>query len=295
MTVFLQYTLSGLMTGTIYGLVAMGFVLIYKASKILNFAQGTILMFLAYVSWSFFTQLHLHPVIAFFATLAVAVAIALLVERIVLRPLIGQPLLAIIMVTIALAVLFEGVEFLIWESEHKVYEPMWLPEDPVHLGGLIISQAEIYCFAIAIILVISLSLFFKYTKRGLMMRAVAEDHQAAQSKGIRVHHVFAWSWAISAVVSAIGGMLLGSIVGISFAMSWIGLKVFPVVLLGGLESLHGAVIAGLIVGVLENIAGGYLDPLVGGGIKDIFPYIILIVVLLIKPYGLFGLVRIERI
>jgi branched-chain amino acid transport system permease protein len=295
MTVFLQYTLSGLMTGTIYGLVAMGFVLIYKASKILNFAQGTILMFLAYVSWSFFTQLHFPPVLAFMATLCVAVILALVVERFALRPLIGQPLLAIIMVTIALSVLFEGLEFLIWESEHKVYEPMWLPEDAMHLGSLIMSQAELYCFAIAVILVLSLSLFFKYTRRGLLMRAVAEDHQAAQSRGIRVHNVFAWSWAISAIVSAIGGMLLGSIVGISYAMSWIGLKVFPVVLLGGLESLHGAVIAGLIVGVLENIAGGYLDPLVGGGVKDIFPYIILIIVLLIKPYGLFGLVRIERI
>lgn len=295
MTTFLQYTLSGLMTGTIYGLVAMGFVLIYKASKILNFAQGTMLMFLSYVSWSFFTQFQFPPILAFFATLAVAVILALLIERVALRPLIGQPLLAIIMVTITLSVLLEGLEFLIWESEHKVYQPTWLPEETVHLGSLIISQAEIYCFVIAITLVISLSLFFKYTRKGLMMRAVAEDHQAAQSKGIRVHNAFAWAWAISAVVSAIGGMLLGSIVGISYAMSWIGLKVFPVVLLGGLESLHGAVIAGLIVGVLENIAGGYLDPLVGGGIKDIFPYVVLIIVLLFKPYGLFGLVRIERI
>lgn len=283
------------MTGTIYGLVAMGFVLIYKSSKILNFAQGTMLMLLAYVSWSFFTQLHLPIIIAFSATLAIAVILALLVERFALRPLIGQPLLAIIMVTIALSALFEGIEYLVWESEHKVYEPAWLPENPVHLGPLVISQAEIYCFAIAVILVLGLSLFFKYTKRGLFMRAVAEDHQVAQAKGIRVHNVFAWAWIISAVVSAIGGMLLGSIVGISYAMSWVGLKVFPIVLLGGLESLPGAIIAGLIVGVLENIAGGYLDPLVGGGIKDIFPYIILIVVLLIKPYGLFGLERIERI
>lgn len=295
MTVFLQYTLSGLMTGTIYGLVAMGFVLIYKSSKILNFAQGAMLMLLSYVSWSFFAQLHLPPVIAFFATLAIAVILALLVERFALRPLIGQSLLAIIMVTIALSALFEGIEFLIWESEHKVYEPAWLPEETIHFNTLIISQAEIYCFISVIVLVLFLSLFFKYTKRGLIMRAVAEDHQAAQSKGIRVHNVFAWSWAISAVVSAIGGMLLGSIVGISYAMSWIGLKVFPVVLLGGLESLPGAIIAGLIVGVLENIAGGYLDPLVGGGIKDIFPYIVLILVLLVKPYGLFGLERIERI
>lgn len=295
MTIFLQYTLSGLMTGTIYGLVAMGFVLIYKSSKVLNFAQGAMLMLLSYVSWSFFTQLHLPPVIAFFATLVIAVILALLVERFALRPLIGQSLLAIIMVTIALSALFEGIEFLIWGSEHKVYEPTWLPEETIHFGTLIISQAEIYCFISAIALVLFLSLFFKYTKRGLIMRAVAEDHQVAQSKGIRVHNVFAWSWAISAVVSAIGGMLLGSIVGISYAMSWIGLKVFPVVLLGGLESLPGAIIAGLIVGVLENIAGGYLDPLVGGGIKDIFPYIVLILVLLIKPYGLFGLERIERI
>ena len=295
MTVFFQYTLSGLMTGTIYGLVAMGFVLIYKSSKILNFAQGSMLMLLAYVSWSLFTQLRLPAFIAFFATLAVAVILALLVERFALRPLIGQPLLAIIMVTIALSVLFEGLEFLVWESEHKVYEPAWLPEETVHFGNLVVSQADIYCFIIAVMLVLFLSLFFKYTKKGLIMRAVAEDHQVAQSKGIRVHNVFAWSWAISAVVSAIGGMLLGSIVGISYAMSWIGLKVFPIVLLGGLESLHGALIAGLIVGILENIAGGYLDPLVGGGIKDIFPYIILIVVLLVKPYGLFGLVRIERI
>ncbi|MFH1479757.1 MAG: branched-chain amino acid ABC transporter permease [Pseudomonadota bacterium] len=295
MTTFLQYTLSGLMTGTIYGLVAMGFVLIYKSSKVLNFAQGTMLMLLSYVSWSFFTQLHLPFWLAFLATLAVAVILALLVERIILRPLIGQPLLAIIMVTIALAALFEGIEFLIWQSEYRVYEPAFLPTEIIHVGPLIISQAEILCFGIAVVLVFALSLFFKYTRQGLAMRAVAEDHQAAQSRGIRVHNVFAWAWAISAIVSAIGGMLLGSIMGISFAMSWIGLKVFPVVLLGGLESLPGAIIAGLIVGVLENIAGGYLDPLVGGGIKEIFPFIILIIVLLIKPYGLFGLERIERI
>jgi branched-chain amino acid transport system permease protein len=295
MKIFLQYTLSGLMTGIIYGLVAMGFVLIYKSSKILNFAQGTILMLLAYVSWSFFTQLHLPPWLAFLATIAVAVILGLLVERFVLRPLIGQPLLAIIMVTIALAALLEGIEFLVWESELRVYEPALLPAGLVHIGPLVLSQAEILSFCIAMVLVFIFSLFFKYTRQGLAMRAVAEDHQAAQSKGIRVHKVFAWAWIISVIVSAIGGILLGSIVGISYAMSWIGLKVFPVVLLGGLESLPGAIIAGLVVGVLENLAGGYLDPLVGGGIKEIFPFVILIFVLLIKPYGLFGLVRIERI
>jgi len=292
---FIHLVIAGIMTGSIYGLVAMGFVLIYKASNILNFAQGAIMLLLTYFSWSFMGQFHLSPFGAIAGTILVAVLIALLVERLLLRPLVGESLLSIIMATIGLAVFLEGIETIIWAGSFKTYPVPLMPEGVINIGNIRIGLGSILTFVIVLIIVSALFSFFKYTKLGLAMRAVAEDHETAQSKGIRINHIFAATWIISGLVSAFAGILLADIQGISYEIGAMGLKVFPVVLLGGLESLPGAIIAGVIIGILENLADVYVSPLIGGGIKEIFPYVVLIVVLMVRPYGLFGLERIERI
>ncbi len=294
MDFFLQLMLTGLMVGAIYSLVAVGFVLIYKASGIFNLAQGELLMIAAYMCWAFLVQAHLPLWLGLLLTLGAAALLGLVIERLALRPMIGQPLFAIVMITIALSIILKGIVTGIWRGS-QYYFPEFLAAAPMHLGGVILSQQHLYCFVAAILAVVALTFYFNRTKSGLAMRAVAEDHQVAQSTGVSVKMVFAMTWAIAAIVSAIGGILLGSINGVNFNLSVLGLKALPVVLLGGLDSILGAIIAGLAVGVLENVAAGYLDPLVGGGLQDVFPFIILLFVLLVKPYGLLGLRKIERV
>lgn len=294
MDFFFQLLLTGLMVGGIYSLIAVGFVLIYKASGIFNLAQGEMLMFSAYACWALLVQANLPLWLGLLLTLVVAALLGLGIERFALRPMIGQPLLAIVMITIALSIILKGVITGIWRGS-QYYLPDFIPAAPIKIGGVILSQQHLYCFAAAVLAVIVLSLYFNRTKSGLAMRAVAENHQVAQGSGISVKMVFATTWAIAAIVSAIGGVLLGSINGVNFNLGLLGLKALPVVLLGGLESIFGAIIAGLAMGVLESMAAGYLDPLVGGGIQDVFPFIILLLVLLVRPYGLLGLRTIERV
>jgi len=293
---FVQLTISGIITGFIYGFVALGFILIFKASKILNFAQGAMLLFLAYVSWSFMAQLHMPWYWSIIATLIVAVIFGFSVERVVLRPLLGEPLLAMMAATIGLGVLIEGIVTILWAGSLKTYPVSIIPSGSVEImGDIKIGLESIITLILIILLVAVLFSFFKYTRIGLAMRAVAEDHETAQSKGIKINSIFAAAWIISGIVSVFAGVLLGSSNGISYSLSGMGMKVFPVALLGGLESLPGAIIAGILVGVLENYADVWISPLVGGGVKEIFPYIILIVVLIVRPYGLFGLKKIERV
>lgn len=292
---FVRLIIAGILTGSIYGLIAMGFVLIYKASKILNFAQGAMMLLLTYFSWSFMAQFHLSPFFAIAATLFLAVILGITIERLLLRPLVGESLLSIIMATIGLAVFLEGIETVIWAGSFKTYPIALMPKGFIQLGSIGIGFGSIFSLMAVFIAVVVLFVFFKYTKLGLAMRAVAEDHETAQSKGIRIHGIFAAAWIISGCVSVLAGVLLGDIQGISYELGGMGLKVFPVVLLGGLESLPGALIAGIIIGTSENFADVYVSPLVGGGIKEIFPYVVSVVVLMVRPYGLFGLERIERI
>jgi len=294
MTVFLQLLLSGLMTGGVYALVALGFVLVWKATGIFNFAQGQILMVAAYIFWAMLVQLSLPLWTAFLVTLLCAASLGLVVERFALRPMIGQPLLAAMMVTLALIAVLEGLVTIIWGSRQEVL-PDFFPREPVRLGSVMVSQQLLVAFAIAIGLFFIFVLFFQRSKLGLAMRATAEDHQVSRSLGIRVSRSFALAWVIACIVAAVGGILLGSINGVNMNLSFLGLKAFPVVILGGLDSIPGAVIAGLIVGMLEKLATGYIDPIVGGGFAEIFPFIVLLFVLLVRPYGLFGMKRIERI
>ena len=294
MDIFYQLIISGLLTGGIYALVALGFVLIYKSSGIFNFAQGQILMLGAYICWACLVQFNLPLWLSFVITLLSAVALGLLIERFAMRPLLGQPLLASMMVTLALATIIDGLVTIIWGSRQEVL-PDFFPREPLQLGSVMISQQLLLGFVIALVLFFAFVIFFRRSKLGLGMRATAEDQEVSRSLGIRASSIFAMAWIIASIVAVVGGVLLGSINGVNMNLSFLGMKAFPVVILGGLDSIPGAIIAGLIVGVLEKLATGYIDPIVGGGFAEIFPFIILLIVLLVRPYGLFGLKRIERI
>jgi len=295
MHIFLGFILGGLSVGSIYALLALGFVLIYKSSSIFNFAQGELLLLGAYLVFFFLAQLRIPLPIALLISVAIGMGIGFAIERVALRPLIGQPVLSTIMMTLGLAVFIRGFVQVLWSGSWRTY-PAIFPSSVLSLGKINISVQFIFCFFIAVIFVGILMLFFRYSKEGLAMRAVAESHSSSQACGVNVSFVLALSWGIAMSVSVIGGFLLGSIMGLSPPiLAGMGLKVFPVVLFGGLESLGGAIIGGLVMGILENLAIGYIDPLVGGGIADVFVYFIMLIILIFKPYGLFGLTRIERI
>lgn len=294
MTSFLQYLLVGLTVGSIYSLVAVGIVLIYKSSGVFNFAQGEFLLISAYLCWTFMVPLQLPVWVAFLITFLCAALMGLMVERFCLRPMIGQPILAMIMVTLALTVFLRGGVLLGWGGYFEAY-PTIFSIEPIAYGGIVVTQEYLWAFVASMLIIVALVLFTKFTKAGLRMRAAAEDQQVARSMGVSVKTVFAMSWAIAGVVAVVGGFFLGNITGISLHLSALGMKALPVVLLGGLESIPGAVVAGLIVGILEAMAAGYIDPLVGGGFAETLPFIVLIIVLIIRPHGLFGLERIERV
>lgn len=292
MTIFLQHAISGLMVGAIYGLVAVGFVIIVKSNEIFNLAQGELLVFGAFVCWSLIFQFNLPPWLGVLATLGVAAMFGMAVERFPLRPMIGQPMFAIIMVTLTVGLCLRGFLTAIWGGmSWRVFKPPLLPPEPVALGELILSRQYIYGFIIAIVVVVALSIFFKLTRAGLAMRIVAEDQQVAQAMGISVRGVFRNTWAMSAMLAAIGGILLGSINGINIPLANIGMKAIPAALIGGLQSIPGAVIGGLIIGLLEGLSSGYI----GHGIQDVVAYIVMIIVLVFWPHGFFGLVTIERV
>jgi len=295
-TFFLQLMVSGFALGMVYALIAIGFVIILKCSKAFNIAQGHFVMIGGYLGFTFLVTFHLPVWASLLAAIAVAIVMGLLIERLTLRPLIGQPVLAVIMMTIALATIFEGLATLIWGGEYKAYHGV-LPTITLRIGEISIPPEMLIGIMVSVVTVAILMLLFRYTKSGLAMRATAEDEQVVQSAGIRVTTVYALSWVIACVVGVISGIILGGVSGVMVGMSQVGLKAFAVVLLGGVNSIGGAIVAGITLGMLENIAAGYLDPLLpaGGGLANIFPFIVIIIVLVFRPHGLFGLVEIERI
>ncbi len=294
MIFFLQLLVTGLVVGSVYALVALGFVLIYKSSRVINFAQGELVLVGAFVCLSLSTTYKVPFLLAFAITLVVAVLIGLLIERFFLRPMIGEPVLSIIMLTIGLSSFLRGLVEVIWGTETRVFPPVF-PTKPINLGGIVLSQVYLWSFILAIVFLGIFTVFFKFTNEGIAMRAAADDEDAALSMGISIKRIYGLAWAIAALVAAVGGIVIGNINGVNISLSMMGLRVFPVVILGGLDSIPGAIVGGLTIGILENLAGGYLDPFFGGGVKEIFPFIILVFVLMIKPYGLFGLERIERV
>jgi branched-chain amino acid transport system permease protein len=296
MTFLLQLVITGFALGMVYALIAIGFVIILKCSEAFNIAQGHFVMMGGYLGYTFLVPFGLPIWASLLLAIATAIIIGLLIERLTLRPLVGQPVLAVIMMTIALATIFEGLATLIWGGEYKAYHGV-LPTVTLRLGELSIPSETTIGMIVSIVTVAILMLLFRYTKIGLAMRATAEDEQVVQSAGIRVTTVYALSWVIACVVGVIGGILLGGVSGVMIPLAEVGLKAFAVVLLGGVNSIGGAIVAGVILGVLENVAAGYLDPLLpaGGGLANVFPFIVIIIVLIFRPYGLFGLAEIERI
>jgi branched-chain amino acid transport system permease protein len=295
MEFLLQLVLNGVVTGSIYSLVALGFVVIYKSTSVLNFAQGEFLMLGAYVCLSLAVQYQLPFAVAFLLTLVFSAALGMLTERIILRPMIGEPVISLIMVTLGLSALLKAIVQAVWGTDLRPF-PNIFPATPVQLGPLPVSQGYLYSTASVAVLLLIFTLFFKFTRAGIAMRATAFSQQVSLSMGISVKRIFALSWSIAAVVSAIGGVLLAGVRGgLDASLAFFGLKVIPVVILGGLDSVGGAIVGGLVMGVLENLAGGYLDPLVGGGAKEVAPFIVLVLILSVKPYGLFGKVKIERV
>lgn len=294
MDFFLQLVVNGVVVGSIYALVALGFVVIYKSSSILNFAQGEFLMLGAYVCLG--AMASSAPFwAAVLLTLAFSVALGLLLERVALRPMIGEPVISVIMLTLGLSAVLRAVVQGIWGTDTRPFPPIF-PSEPVHLGPFPVSQGYLWSVGSVSVLLVAFAVFFKYSRPGIAMRATAFSQQVALSMGISVRHIFALSWSIAAVVSAIGGILLGAVRGgVDGSLAVFGLKVVPVVILGGLDSVLGAIVGGISIGILENLSGGYLDPVFGGGVKEVAPFVALVLILMVKPYGLFGKIKIERV
>ncbi|MCA1825493.1 MAG: branched-chain amino acid ABC transporter permease [Myxococcales bacterium] len=294
MDFFLQLALNGVVVGSIYALVALGFVIIYKSSGVLNFAQGEFLLLGAYVFWALVEGRAPWPY-AVALTVLFSILLGLAMERLILRPMIGEPIISVIMVTLGLSSMLRAIVLGAWGTDTRPY-PALFASEPVFLGPLPVSRGYLFSMFVAALLLASFTLFFRYSRVGIAMRATAFSQEVAQSMGISVRRIFAVSWSIAAVVSALGGILLGELRGgADGSLAILGLKTLPVVILGGLDSIQGAIVGGLIVGVLENLAGGYLDPIMGGGVKEVAPFAVLVLILMIKPYGLFGKVKIERV
>ncbi|MYH48688.1 MAG: branched-chain amino acid ABC transporter permease [Gammaproteobacteria bacterium] len=290
MDIFLQLTVSGLSTGMIYALAAAGFVVIYKASDVINFAQGDLLLLGTYLIFFAVAQTGLPWSVGVLVTVLLAVAVALAVERLVLRPLVGEPIISMIMVTIGLSSVLRGAINAIWGPNPRAFES-FLPAGDLVIGPAVLSTARVLSIPIALAVLAALGLFFRYTRDGIAMRAIADDQQAALSMGISIPRVFGVAWGLAAASAALGGIMLGNIVGVSPNVAAIGLRVFPVVILGGLDSIKGAVVGGAIIGLLEVYVGFY----VGHGLNLVVPYLVLIMVLMVRPYGLFGKEIIERV
>jgi branched-chain amino acid transport system permease protein len=295
LTLLFQLTLNGLIVGALYGVVAMSFVLIYKASQVVNFAQGEFLLVGAWVCWWFLVEWQLPFWAGFLFTLAFMTLFGLILQVVVLRPLIGEPVISVIMATIGMGIFFQALMKWIFGVFAKPFPPIF-PVERVQLFGLDVQTVYLASLGISLLIMLGFGWFFTASKHGLAMRATAFDQQVAQSLGVSVPRVFAMSWAISAVVSAVAGVVVGVVNGVSSALSFYGIKVFPAVILGGLDSVLGAVLGGVIVGLLENWAH-YADSqwLNWGNMFQIAPFYALVLILLLKPYGLFGTRNIERV
>lgn len=294
MEFFLELLVNGLLVGMMYALVALSFVLVYKATSVINFAQGELVMLGGFIAAAMLTIYGIPLVIALPLTLGLMIAVGFGLERGMLRPLIGRPVIGIIMATIGLASVLRGLAPMIWGAATKDV-PLPLPVRPFIVYDLFISPLNLVAGGASLLFLAGFGYFFKKTRTGIAMRAVADDQQAAMAMGIDVGSIFALTWGIAGLVSAIGGVIWGNFLGVDTHLALVGLKVFPVVILGGLDSVGGAILGGLIVGAVENVSAGFIDPYVGGGTKDFMPYVLMILALMIRPSGFFGREIIERV
>lgn len=295
MSDLISYVINGALTGLLYSLVAMGFVVIYRASRVFNFAQGEFVVIGAFLVWWFTLDLGLPTWLGVLLALLSAGAFGLLIERVFFRRLIGESVFSMVMVTIALLILLRGVVLVVWGPQVRPFPRVFPSENIVIMGDVFIQQPLLYGGVITILLALGMGWFFTNTRRGLMMSAVAEDHQIALSMGISVRRSVALAWVLGTLLSAVGAMVFLSGKSLTFLASDIGLAALPVALLAGVESVTGLIPAGLIVGVSAGLAELYLDPLIGGSVSSVFPYLILLLVLFIRPTGLFGWKTIERV
>ncbi|HOF04063.1 MAG TPA: branched-chain amino acid ABC transporter permease [Syntrophales bacterium] len=292
MEFFVQLMVNGLSVGFLYGISAMGFVMIFKSSSVLNFAHGELLAIGAYIFLVLATGAQLPVYAAFIITMIACFSLGFVVERLFLRPLIGEPLIFVIMLTVGLAAMFKGLILLIWGGNLYTFPDFLPPWLTLTWGSVTVQPVYTLALVVGIVFLALFGLFFKFSSQGIYMRSVADNQRAALSLGVNVRNVFALSWAIAALVAGLSGIILGIINGVNVHdLSALGLKVFPVVILGGLDSIGGAIIGGLIIGILETLTGGYISP----SLRDVVPYIVLVVILMLKPYGLFGQVEIERV
>lgn len=291
----LQLIVNGLIIGTLYGVVGMCFVLIYKASQVVNFAQGEFLLIGAWTCWWLLTAWNIPFFWGFLIAVCFMMVFGIVVQMVVLRPLIGEPIISVIMVTIGMSIFFQALMKWMFGTFAQPFPPIF-SVDKVNILGLQVQTAYLMSTGVSLAIMAGFAWFFKYSRLGLAMRATAFSQQVAQSLGISVRQVFALSWGISAAVSAVAGVVVGIVNGVSSALSYFGVKVFPAVILGGLDSVFGAVVGGLIMGLLENLAQ-YFDSqyLKWGNLYEIVPFYALIIILMIKPYGLFGTRDIERV
>ena len=306
---FLETLIGGLMTGMLYSLVALGFVLIFKASGVFNFAQGSMVLFAALAMarfsewlprWLGFDNRLVANVLAFLAAMALMVAAAWLIERLVLGKLVNQEGVTLLMATLGISYFFDGFGQTVFGNDiYKV--DIGLPKDPVFLfeqvfqGGILVNKEDLYAALIAAALVAALSLFFQKTGTGRALRAVADDHEAAQSVGVPLGRIWVIVWTVAGCVALVAGIIWGSKLGVQFSLSLVALKALPVVILGGLTSVPGAIIGGLVIGVGEKLSEVYIGPLLGGGIEIWFAYVVALAFLLVRPQGLFGEKIIDRV
>lgn len=290
MDVFLQLTVSGLSNGMIYALAAAGFVVVYKASDVINFAQGDLLLLGVYLIFFSLAQVGLPWSVGVLVTVLLAAAVGVAVERLVLRPLVGEPVISMVMATIGLSSVLRALVNALWGPSPRSFDS-FLPAGEVALGPAVVSAGRLLSIPIALAVLGALGLFFRYARDGIAMRAVADDQQAAMSMGISIPRVVGLAWGLAAASAAVGGVMLANVVGVSPNVAEIGLRVFPVVILGGLDSIGGAVIGGAAIGLLEVYVGGY----VGHGLSLVVPYVALVAVLMVRPYGLFGKQIVERV
>jgi len=300
---FIEVLVGGLMAGVLYSLVALGFVLIFKASGVFNFAQGAMVLFAAL---SFVRLLELLEdtfapmLLALAITIAIMIVLAIAVERLVLRPLVNQPGISLFMATLGIAYFLDGFGQAIWGSDIYTLD-VGIPKDPVLLfesvfeGGVLLSKEDMVAALVAGVLVAALALFFQRTRIGRALRAVADDHQAAQSVGIPLNYIWVVVWSVAGLVALVAGIIWGSKLGVQFSLSLIALKALPVLILGGFESVLGAIVGGLIIGAGEKLSEIYLGPYIGGGIENWFAYVLALLFLLFRPQGLFGEKHIDRV
>lgn len=290
MTYLIELSVSGLAIGAIYGLIAMSFAIIFKATGIVNFAQGEISMIIAYVAWTISAYVDGNPLLVALGAIVFAIAFGLLIERIVIRPMIGEPLFATIMVTIGLAVILRSSVVFLWDAYPHSLD-IGLGREIVEVAGARMRTGQIAVLVLLILTMIGFFVFFRYSRFGVAMRAVASDDRTALLMGVSAARVQSVAWAASAVISGIAGVMFAIVYELSPSMFALGLKAFPATIVGGLDSVIGSAFGGLVIGGIENLAGGYISP----GIKEVAGFVIIIVILMVRPFGLFGEKRIERV